>query len=126
PPMTAVDEGVVEPSPAALPAFLGGLRQKLSYPVAVDGDGRVADGYEVQGQPWFVLTSPSGQILWYWDVSSSGWLSPKQLGEHVQAALSRAPKAPSGPRATERALAGSPAPLAALHQQSSKLLGSTG
>jgi cytochrome oxidase Cu insertion factor (SCO1/SenC/PrrC family)/thiol-disulfide isomerase/thioredoxin len=126
PPLTAVDEGAVEPSPAALPSFLGGLRQKLSYPVAVDGDGRVADGYEVQGQPWFVLTSPSGQILWYWDVSSSGWLSPTQLAEHVQAALSRAPKAPSGARATERALAGSPAPLAALHQQSSKLLGSTG
>ncbi len=125
PPLTVVDEGTVEPSPAALPSFLGGLGQKLSYPVAVDRDGRVADGYEVQGQPWFVLTSPRGQILWYWDVSSSGWLSPKQLAEHVRAALLRAPKAPSGARATQRALAGSPAPLAALHQQSSKLLGST-
>ena len=125
PALTAVDEGAVEPSPAALPSFLGGLGHKLSYPVAVDGDGRVADGYEVQGQPWFVLTSPSGQILWYWEVSSSGWLSPKQLADHVRAALSRAPKAPAGAAATQRALAGSPAPLAALHQQSSKLLGST-
>ena len=87
PALTAVDEGGVEPSPAALPSFSAACGRKLSYPVAVDGDGRVADGYEVQGQPWFVLTSPSGQILWYWEVSSSGWLSPKQLADHVRAAL---------------------------------------
>jgi cytochrome oxidase Cu insertion factor (SCO1/SenC/PrrC family)/thiol-disulfide isomerase/thioredoxin len=125
PPLTAVDEGSVEPSAAALPAFLSGLRRGLSYPVAVDRDGRVADGYEVQGQPWFVLTSAKGQILWYWEVSSSGWLGPQQLADHVRAALSRAPKAPAGARATQRALLGSPAPLAALHQHPSRLLGST-
>jgi cytochrome oxidase Cu insertion factor (SCO1/SenC/PrrC family)/thiol-disulfide isomerase/thioredoxin len=125
PPLTAVDEETVEPSAAALPAFLGSLRRKLSYPVAVDRDGRVADGYEVQGQPWFVLTSPSGQILWYWDVSSSGWLSPQQLADHLRAALSKAPKGLAGAAAKQRALAGSPEPLATLHQQSSRLLGST-
>ena len=108
PDLTAVDEGIVEPSPDALPSFLGGLGQKLSYPVAVDGDGRVADGYEVQGQPWFVLTSPSGQILWYWEVSSSGWLSSKQLADHVRAALSKAPKAPAGAVATQHGPGGLP------------------
>jgi cytochrome oxidase Cu insertion factor (SCO1/SenC/PrrC family)/thiol-disulfide isomerase/thioredoxin len=124
PPLTAVDEGTVEPSAAALPAFLRGLPRKLSYPVAVDLSGRVADGYEVQGQPWFVLTSPGGQILWYWEVSSSGWLSPRELAQHVRAALSRTPRTPTGAGAVARQLAGSPAPLASLHQQAARLLGS--
>jgi hypothetical protein len=31
----------------------------------------VADGYQVQDQPWFALVSASGKILW----SHDGWLS---------------------------------------------------
>jgi cytochrome oxidase Cu insertion factor (SCO1/SenC/PrrC family)/thiol-disulfide isomerase/thioredoxin len=123
PPLTAVDESTVEPSAATLSRFLAGLEHPLSYPVAIDSSGRIADGYEVQGQPWFVLTSPSGRILWYWQVSTSGWLSRQALAKHVRAALSRAPKAPTG-AAGKRELAGSPAPLASLHQQSGRLLGS--
>ena len=92
PGLTAVDEGSVEPSAAALPDFLATLRQPLSYPVAIDASGQVADGYQVQGQPWFVLTSASGKILWSWQVSVSGWPSTSSLEHYVTAALARAAK----------------------------------
>jgi cytochrome oxidase Cu insertion factor (SCO1/SenC/PrrC family)/thiol-disulfide isomerase/thioredoxin len=124
PALTAVDEGSVEPSPGALGSLLGSLQRPLSYPVGIDTSGRVADGYEVQGQPWFVLTSATGKILWYWNVDTQGWLSPAKLAAQVTAALSKAPAAPTGTAAVDRALAGSPGPLARLHQQSSRLLGS--
>jgi cytochrome oxidase Cu insertion factor (SCO1/SenC/PrrC family) len=84
PPLTAVDEGGLEPSATALTSFLGGLRQPLSYPVAIDESGRVADGYGVQGQPWFALTSASGQVLWSWEVTVSGWPSLSSLEQHVK------------------------------------------
>ncbi len=125
PSLTAVDEGSVEPSAAALPQFLHGLTQPLAYPVAIDQTGRVADGYEVQGEPWLVLTSATGHILWYDQVYSSGWLSRTALDRAIRAALTRAPTGPSTAAAAQRELAGSPAPLAALHQQASRLLGST-
>lgn len=123
PGLTAVDEGSVEPSPGALSQFLGGLPHSLSYPVAVDQSGRVADGYDVQGVPWFVLTSPSGRILWYWQVDTSGWLSRAGLVQHVRAALARAPGAPASTAAIAQDLAGSPPLLAALHEQAGRLLG---
>jgi cytochrome oxidase Cu insertion factor (SCO1/SenC/PrrC family)/thiol-disulfide isomerase/thioredoxin len=124
PALTAVDEGSVEPSPGALGSLLGSLRRPLSYPVGVDTTGRVADGYEVEGQPWFVLTSAAGKILWYWNVDTQGWLSTAKLAAQVRAAVSKAPAAPTGTGAVNQALAGSPAPLARLHQQASRLLGS--
>jgi len=70
PPLVAVDEAVSEPSPGAARAYLQQLGQPLSYPVALDTTGRLADGYGVQDQPWFVLTSASGKIVW----SHDGWL----------------------------------------------------
>ena len=124
PALTAVDEGSVEPTPATLPRFLQGLSHPLSYPVAIDQSGRLADGYGVQGEPWFVLTSAEGRILWYWQVATSGWPGRAALARHIRAALARAPKAPASAAAAARQLAGSPAPLAALHQQASQLLGS--
>jgi cytochrome oxidase Cu insertion factor (SCO1/SenC/PrrC family)/thiol-disulfide isomerase/thioredoxin len=124
PPLTAVDEGSVEPSRAALTHFLSGLGRPLSYPVAIDQTGRVADGYGVQDEPWLVLISPSGQPLWYYDVSTQGWLSGASLVGHVRAALAHAPPTASGTAAVTTALAGSPAPLGALHQQAGRLLGS--
>ncbi len=123
PPLTGIDEGSVEPSPQALGDFLHGLGEPLSYPVAIDATGRLADGYEVQGAPWFVLTSPSGRILWYWEVDTQGWPSPAALVSSVRAALRRAPEAAQSPAALARELAGSPAPLAALHRQAAQLLG---
>lgn len=116
-PLTVVDEGSVEPSPSALPRFLRGLG--LHYPVAIDRSGRIADGYEVQDQPWFVLTSAAGRFLWYYDVSTAGWLSPGSLAGRVRAAFAHASK--SVP--TAAALSGSPAPLASLHRQAGQLLG---
>jgi cytochrome oxidase Cu insertion factor (SCO1/SenC/PrrC family) len=92
PGLTAVDEGSVEPSASALPNFLNTLPQPLSYPVGIDGSGQVADGYGVQGEPWFVLTSADGKVIWSWEVSTSGWLSRTALDQKVSAALASAAK----------------------------------
>jgi cytochrome oxidase Cu insertion factor (SCO1/SenC/PrrC family) len=70
PALTAVDETVTEPSAAAVTDYLRPLGP-LSYPVALDETGRVADGYGVQDQPWLVLVNKSGKITWQHD----GWVS---------------------------------------------------
>jgi cytochrome c biogenesis protein CcmG, thiol:disulfide interchange protein DsbE len=120
PALTAIDETSVEPSEATLANFLRGLPHPLAYPVALDRSGRVADGYEVQGEPWLVLTSSTGRILWYWQVADNGWLSHAALVAQVRAALARAPGIPAS---TAQALSGSPRALAALHAQASQVLG---
>jgi cytochrome oxidase Cu insertion factor (SCO1/SenC/PrrC family) len=71
PALTAVDETVIEPGVAAVRSYLAGLGQPLQYPVALDETGRLADGYGVQDQPWLVLVSSSGKIVW----SHDGWLA---------------------------------------------------
>ncbi len=73
PQLTAVDEASVEPSSKTPTDFLERLPHPLSYPVALDESGKLADGYEVLGLPWFVLTSPTGQLLYYREVSTAGW-----------------------------------------------------
>lgn len=118
PSLVAVDEGSVEPSPAALPAFLRTLPRRLRYPVAVDASGRVADGYEVQGAPWLVLVSASGKIAWYDNLTVGRWPTVAQLRAQVRAAL-----ATGRPAAASARLIGSPGPLAALHAQASRLIG---
>lgn len=80
PSLVAVDEGSVEPGPSALTTLLERLPGPLTYQVVVDRSGRVADGYQVQDQPWFVVTSRSGKILW----SNDGWVAPTVLAEHVR------------------------------------------
>ncbi|HEY0716042.1 MAG TPA: hypothetical protein VGD68_00365, partial [Streptosporangiaceae bacterium] len=75
PALTAVDEAVTEPSATSARDYLRSIGQPLDYPVALDVTGRVADGYGVQDQPWFVLTDASGKIVW----SHDGWLSAAQL-----------------------------------------------
>ncbi len=122
PSLTAVDEASVEPSPTALAHFLQTLGRPMGYPVAVDATGRVADGYGVQDEPWYVLVSSTGRFLWYWDISTNGWLSPAKLAAHVRSALSKAPTV-TGSAAVQSLLAGSPAPLKGLHQQAGQLLG---
>lgn len=114
--LTAVDEASVEPSAGSLPAFLAGLPAALTYPVAIDRSGRMADGYGVQDEPWLTLVSAKGRILWYSDVSTTGWPSLSGLEQDVHDALSRAPRAGRGE------LAGSPPPLARLHSQAGALL----
>lgn len=125
PVLQAIDEGSVEPGPSALSSFLAGLGHRLAYRVAIDRSGRVADGYEVQGEPWLVLTTASGRIAWYHDISTSGWPSVPALEQEIRAALARAPRGPGGQAAIQQQLAGSPPRLAALHRQGSRLLGST-
>jgi cytochrome oxidase Cu insertion factor (SCO1/SenC/PrrC family) len=83
PQLTAVDETVVEPSAQAVRAYLHSLGTPLSYPVALDTTGRMADGYGVQDQPWLDLVSASGQVLW----SHDGWLPPPALIAAVRHAL---------------------------------------
>ena len=122
PQLTAVDEASVEPSPRTLTKFLHGLRHPLSYPVAIDHSGKIADGYQVQGVPWFVLTSQTGQILYYREVSVAGWPTARVLARYVRAALARAPTLPTTTTA-QQDLAGSPPPLASLHRQAGHLLG---
>jgi cytochrome oxidase Cu insertion factor (SCO1/SenC/PrrC family) len=70
PGLVAVDEAATEPSPGAARDYLAHLGRPLSYPVGMDTAGRLADGYGVADQPWFVLASGSGTILWRHD----GWL----------------------------------------------------
>jgi cytochrome oxidase Cu insertion factor (SCO1/SenC/PrrC family) len=83
PPLVAVDETVVEPSAQAVRTYLSGLGTSLSYPVALDTAGRLADGYSVQDQPWLALVSASGKVIW----SHDGWLSVPALTTAVQHAL---------------------------------------
>ena len=75
PALTAVDEAVTEPTATAAQTYLQGLGQPLDYPVALDTTGRVADGYGVQDQPWFVLTDAAGKTVW----SHDGWLPASEL-----------------------------------------------
>jgi hypothetical protein len=82
PALVAVDEEAAEPSPGAVRGYLASIGKPLGYPVALDPTGRLADGYGVQDQPWFVLTSAAGKILWKHD----GWLPVSQLTADVRAA----------------------------------------
>jgi cytochrome oxidase Cu insertion factor (SCO1/SenC/PrrC family) len=75
PPLAAVDQAGTEPSPGAAADFVRSLPASPPYPVALDATGHLADGYGVQDQPWYVLTSAAGKIIW----SHDGWLPPSQL-----------------------------------------------
>jgi cytochrome oxidase Cu insertion factor (SCO1/SenC/PrrC family) len=83
PSLVGVDETVVEPSVQTVRTYLAGLGTSLSYPVALDTTGRVADGYGVQDQPWLALVSASGKILW----SHDGWLPVPALTAAVTHAI---------------------------------------
>jgi cytochrome oxidase Cu insertion factor (SCO1/SenC/PrrC family) len=79
PALVAVDETTTEPTPTALSDFLRSLPHPLAYPVAEDTEGRVADGYGVQDQPWFDLVSARGTIVWHHD----GWVPLSQLEQEA-------------------------------------------
>ena len=81
PELTAVDETVTEPSAAAVTSYLHQLGA-LSYPVALDESGRLADGYGAQDQPWLVMVNKAGKIVWNHD----GWLSVPELEKAAAAA----------------------------------------
>lgn len=85
PPLVAVDEAPVEAGPAALPDLLHSLPARLDFPVVVDRTGALADGYQVQEQPWFVLTSPAGKVL----LTNGGWFPIPALDSAVAKAEAR-------------------------------------
>jgi cytochrome oxidase Cu insertion factor (SCO1/SenC/PrrC family) len=89
PQLVAIDEAGVEASPQALPRFLHSLPHPLSYPVAVDRTGTVADGYRVQDSPWLELVSGKGRFLFYEDLAVKGWPTLKQLLTRVRVARSK-------------------------------------
>jgi len=124
PALTAVDEASVEPSPVALPRLLRSLPHPLSYPVAIDSSGRLADGYRVQDEPYLELISSSGRFLWYHDVSTGGWLTPAALVSQLHAALAPAPSSTATSARARQQLASSPPALAELHRQAGQLVGS--
>jgi cytochrome oxidase Cu insertion factor (SCO1/SenC/PrrC family) len=80
PALTAVDETATEPSVQAVRSYLGQVGP-LDYPVGLDETGRVADGYGVQDQPWLVLVSATGKIVW----SHDGWMSLPSLEQAAAA-----------------------------------------
>ncbi len=82
PQVVLVDELPTEPSPDALAALLHQAGQ-LSYPVAADSSGRVADGYGVTDLPWITVVSARGQVAYRHD----GWLSAAALTAAVGKAL---------------------------------------
>jgi len=84
PPLVAVDETAVEPSAQTVRSYLRGLGTSLTYPVALDTTGRLADGYGVQDQPWYALVSASGKIIW----SHDGWLPLPALESAAKRAAS--------------------------------------
>ena len=110
PALTAVDEGSVEPSRSALPSFLRELPQRLRYPVAIDTSGRVADGYEVQGEPWLVLTNAAGKIAWYDAVETARWPTVARLRADGPPALIGSD--PAADRDTADRVAGTAGPAA--------------
>jgi cytochrome oxidase Cu insertion factor (SCO1/SenC/PrrC family) len=89
PPLVAVDEAGVEASPQALPRFLRTLPRPLSYPVALDQNGTVADGYRIQDSPWLELVSGKGRFLFYEDLAAKGWPTREQLLAQVRAAQAK-------------------------------------
>lgn len=81
----AVDELTTEPSPAEAQKVLTPLVATLHAPIVQDENGRLADGYQVNDLPWFVLTSSSGKILWKHD----GWLNSSALTRQVRTAMGK-------------------------------------
>ena len=78
PPVVAIDVGPTEPNKAALGRVLNTL-PKLSFPIAYDANGKVADAYHVQDLSWITLTSSHATILWHHD----GFVPPVTLEKAI-------------------------------------------
>jgi cytochrome oxidase Cu insertion factor (SCO1/SenC/PrrC family) len=79
----AIDVLTTESSPAEAQKELDPLAATLRTPIVEDKTGRLADSYQVEDLPWFVLSTGSGRILWH----HNGWLSSADLNNQVKAAL---------------------------------------
>src|SRR5262249_41911358 len=80
PPVAALYATVWEPSAQPLRSDLAGRGPKPTFPAGLATAGGVADGSQVQAQPWFALVSASGKITW----SHNGWLSLPALEAAVR------------------------------------------
>jgi cytochrome oxidase Cu insertion factor (SCO1/SenC/PrrC family) len=80
----AIDVFTTESSAAEAQKELDPLAATLRTPIVEDKTGRLADSYQVEDLPWFVLSTGSGRILWH----HNGWLSSVDLDKQVHAALS--------------------------------------
>jgi cytochrome oxidase Cu insertion factor (SCO1/SenC/PrrC family) len=89
PRLVAIDEAGVEASTQALPRFLRSLPHPLSYPVAVDRNGTVADGFRVQDSPWLELVSGRGGSLFFEDLAVKGWPKLPWLLRQVRVARTK-------------------------------------
>lgn len=83
PPPAAINELATEGSASRVRQEVVDFAARLHTPVVEDAQGRLGDGYGVQDLPWFVLTSPSGRVLWHHD----GWLSSQALAATVRKSL---------------------------------------
>jgi len=79
PPLALVDVRDAEASPQALPSLLGSLPAASGLPLAVDAQGRLADGYGARDIPWYALVGEGGKVVW----SHDGWLSAGALLQAV-------------------------------------------
>lgn len=78
-----IDDMPTEPTPSSFTDLLQRLPVRLDYPVVQDTSGRLADGYGAQDQPWMVLTSSTGRILF----TNDGWFPEPALQRAVARAL---------------------------------------
>jgi cytochrome oxidase Cu insertion factor (SCO1/SenC/PrrC family) len=85
PTLVVVDEAMTELNPVDLPGYLRRAGVRLTYPVAVDDTGRLADGYAVADEPWMDLVSASGRVL----LRNDGWFAVPALERAVRRALAR-------------------------------------
>ncbi len=82
PSLVTIDVGSTESGIQAMTQVLQKVG-KVTYPVAYDRSGNVADAYQVQDLTWFSLTDGHGHIIWHHD----GWLPTSQLRADVEKAL---------------------------------------
>ena len=85
PKVVAIDVAPTEPNSSAASSLVASLPE-LSYPVAMDNIGNVADVYQAQDLVWMSLTDGKGHIIW----SHDGWLSEPELTKAVSGALAHA------------------------------------
>lgn len=76
--LVGVDEGETEPSQAVARTRLSGA--DLSYPIAFDAHGYLADAYDVQNLAWADVVGSDGSVLAHYN----GWVPTQSLIEKVK------------------------------------------
>jgi cytochrome oxidase Cu insertion factor (SCO1/SenC/PrrC family) len=79
PSLVAVDLTTTEPQHGSLARTLQALGAQPRFPIVLDQNGAIADGYGAQDAPWFSLTGRNGTPVWQHD----GWLTVAALEKAV-------------------------------------------